>query len=233
MLTDHRDHTVCGICNVSFYVCHKYLRYNRVQVTNPGNKFMGAAYDLDCIGDDEIRDNHIVQVLVQKQPNQVEPKAREDWSTLQQHTGKEYFLTHSIPLGPSLYIASPSVRLSRVHFHKTCLEIFRRVSLHKTGTIIWARLHELGIKRHHAGVRSIERDAASNSNHVYRQLHCENICLHLPGTQWVVANPVSVHYSVQSAYYVRTSADKDARQQVFSADYRLEVGSIGPGEKDY
>ena len=217
MTTHHRDHTVCGICNVSFYVCHKYVHDKKIKITNPGNKFIGAAYDVGSIDHHEIQDNMTVQVLVKKRPDQTHPRPEEDWSTLQHSEGEDHFLTYSMPIGSSPYRTNPYTNVVGIAFHKTCLEIFRRARLHKTGRFIWAGLYDLGIKNHHAGFRRIEREVASSGNHAFNHMTGLNTWIHVPSTQWVAASPVSVHYPISSAYYRRTSASqgKDPESKSF------------------
>jgi hypothetical protein len=52
MTTTHRDHIVCGLCNVSFYVARRFKETDgKVYTTTPGNKVTGAAYDKANISD--------------------------------------------------------------------------------------------------------------------------------------------------------------------------------------
>jgi hypothetical protein len=120
-----------------------------------------------------------------------------------------------------------------VPFHWNCLEIFRKACLYRSGKISWTALYELGIQENHSGFKDIARDIASEVNHSYHELRRENIWTHEPDTEWVAANPLSSRYSIRSCYYVPSSTVKDPREQVFCGDYRLDVGSAGPGSLNY
>jgi hypothetical protein len=266
MTTTYRDHTVCGICNVSFYVCYKFQKYGTVHVTNPGNKFSGTAFDAANIGHHGVEENDDVQALVKKPSDQVKPVV--NWYSLNnaRQEDEEHFLTYRFRIAASSYGSScmtylrggqkfgmsiikmcshedgvcadsfdPTKAYSAVGvpFHWTCLETFRRVSLHKNGRIEWAGLYERGMQKNHAGFKSIGRENASEINHHYNDSSRENIWMHVPGTEWVVANPFLARYSILSAYYLPPAQVRDPREQVFSGDYRLAVGSTGPGAWNY
>ena len=268
MTTAHRDHTVCGICNASFYVCHKFRTKNgQVHNTNPGNKFQGTAYESGSIAQDEIKDNGQVHALVKKPPAQVTAMIHGYPLHEARDQDEEHFLTYRFPIardhhgtscltslavgsrfgirkikmcghedGPCVEAFDPEnpTHAVGVPFHLTCLEMFRSVSLYKNGSIVWAGLYELGIQKNHAGFRNITRDGASESNHHYNAVTRENTWMHAPGTEWVVVDPlVRAHYPIQLAYYIPTASDKDPREQVFSGDYRLAVGSVGSGAWNY
>ncbi len=99
--------------------------------------------------------------------------------------------------------------------------------------IVWAGLYQLGIQRNHAGFKKVERCAATETNHRYDDTTRENIWLHVPGTEWVVADPFLVQYAIRSACYDPPTTGQDPRDQVFSGTYRVAVGSIGPSSWSY
>lgn len=267
MATSYRDHTVCGICNVSFYICQTFrTRDGRVHNTNPANKFTGTAYDETTITHDQLRENGQVQALVRKPSAQVKPTVCGYRLSESRYQDEEYFLTHRFPIGrdhhgtshlASLPVGSrhgirkikmcsdeegdcvdafdpqnPSHALG-VPFHSYCLEIFRKVSLHRNGKIVWAGLCELGMHENHAGFEAIKRDHASEINHEINGLLRENTWLHVPGTEWVAIDPFSARYSILSSFYSATPNGPDPLEQVFSGSYRLAVGSVGPGAWNY
>ena len=267
MTAVHRDHTVCGICDVSFFVCHRFRdRDRKVQNTNPGNKYCGMAYDAANIGHDEIKNCNQVQVLVKKPADQVKPTTDGYPLSKARQEDEEHFLTDCFPVGRRHWGFYCLVRLPAgsdygirkikmcshkegtcvdefdpedpthvvgAPFHMNCLEIFRNVSLYKNDRIVWAGLYQLGIQKNHAGFNKIERCAATETNHRYDDTTRENMWLHLPGTEWVVADPFVAQYAIQSACYDPPATGQDARDQVFSGTYRVAVGSIGAGSWSY
>jgi hypothetical protein len=104
MITIHRDHTVCGICNVSFYVARRFKESDgKVYTTTPGNKVTGAAYDEANISHDEMKISCWVQVLVKKPSAQVIHMVdRYPFFESRSQDG-EYFLTYRFPICPPPY----------------------------------------------------------------------------------------------------------------------------------
>jgi hypothetical protein len=45
LLGRNHDHTLCGLCNVSFYVARRLKEWDGKVYTIPGDKVTGAAYD--------------------------------------------------------------------------------------------------------------------------------------------------------------------------------------------
>jgi hypothetical protein len=265
--TTQRDHTVCGICDVSFYVCLKDNQRNglfglpQTVIVKPGqdfSKYTGTAYEDGTLTYDEYKNINDAQILVKKPAKEVKNAEDADNGDEDEKYGvavvdygsnpsvgwnrdEEHFLTHRTMMATegtscvaSLHVsarygirkikmcshedgpcaekfnATRSGSAVGVPFHYQCLEIFRAVSLRAKGRYDWAALYMLGIQKNHAGFKGIKRDPALEINHRYNPAMRENVWAHVPGMEWVAADPFeNIAFSIRPACYPTPLIDNE------------------------